>query len=419
MTTDTQEVGGDILGTAHHQGRGPKPLAGVRVVDFSHVLAGPFCTRILADLGADVIKVETPQGDLSRRLGDRRGGMSGYYLQQNCGKRNVSIDLKQPEGLELACRLVERCDVLVENFRPGVMQGLGLGADSLRRRNPALIYCSISGFGHDSPHRDQRAFAGIAHATTGILHRQAAMSGTEPQDSVLAVGDTVTGLQAVIAIQAALWLRSRTGQGQFIDLAMHDALLAIQEAANFVLFSGQSADTDFLCAWIYRCGERYVAVPSDPRAHWSDFCALMERPDLLDDPRYDTYAKRVDSLGELEDHISQWVSRQSDAESVVQQLHRRGMAGAKVLTLTEALASEQVRHRAMTVPREDRNGAWVPVLNSPYRFSDAECGVTGRGAFRGEDNREVLTEVLGLDDAELADLEAQGILSARVPTPGR
>ena len=203
------------------------PLAGVRVLDLSHVLAAPFCTRILSDLGADVIKIEAPSGDLARKLGARRGGMSGYFMQQNCGKRNVSIDIKTKAGRELVGRLAESSDIFVENFRPGVMDELGLGQEALRSRNPGLIYCAISGFGHDSPLRDQRAFAGVAHAATGMLHRQAVATKRAPTDSVMAVGDTVTGLQAVIAILAALHQRDLTGSGQFIDMAMHDALLAI------------------------------------------------------------------------------------------------------------------------------------------------------------------------------------------------
>jgi len=391
------------------------PLAGIRVADFSHVLAGPFCTRIFSDLGADVIKVETPEGDLSRRLGRRRGGMSGYYMQQNAGKRNVSIDLKKPAGRELAARLASACDVVVENFRPGVMDGLGLGQAALRERNPGLVYCSISGFGHDSPLRGQRAFAGVVHAATGMLHRQASAWSHEPEDSVLAVGDTVTGLQAVIAIMAALQLRARTGCGQFIDMAMHDALLAIQEAANFQLFGEGGTDTDFLCAWIYRCKGEHVVIPADPRAQWSQLVELMKAPDLLSDPRYDNYDKREQCLPELEAHVQAWVERQESAAAAVAILHAHGMAAAKVLTMAEALQSEQTRARRMTVPLDDRSGGTAPVLNSPYRFSDADAGVRSPAAFRGEHNAEVLSALLGVRDEELAELEREGILSSRLP----
>ena len=214
-------------------------------------------------------------------------------------------------------------------------------------------------------------------------------------------------------------LRDRTGTGQHIDMAMHDALLAIQEAANFVTFAPEeTGETDFLCAWVYRCGDRHVVVPSDPRVHWADFCALMEAPELAEDARYRAYETRVERLGELEDIIGRWIAAQSDAEYVVAALHARGMAGAKVLTLSEALGSEQVRARRMLVPIDDRRGGTTEVLNTPYRFSDAEAGVRGRPAYRGEDNRSVLAEVLAMDDAEIDALAERGVISDRVPERG-
>lgn len=383
------------------------------MADFSHVLAGPFCTRILADLGAEVIKIETPDGDLSRRLGARRGGMSGYFMQQNCGKQNVSIDMRRPEGKALAFELAVACDVVVENFRPGVMDSLGLGQGPLRQHNPRLVYCSISGFGHDSPQRSERAFAGVVHAATGLIDRQSRAFGQQPVDSVFAVGDTITGLQAALAIVAAVHLRERTGTGQFIDMAMYDALLSMQEAANFVLFGG--SETDFLCAWIYPCGDRNVVIPSDPRSHWEALTRLIGAPEMARDPRYDTYAKREALLPELEAIVAAWVGRQPSAEHAVAACHAQGFAAAKVQTLGEALASEQTRARSMVVPCEDRSGSTVPVLNSPYRFSDASAGVHGRPAFRGEDNRSVLGRVLQRSDQEVARLEAEGIVSSRLP----
>lgn len=387
----------------------------MRVIDFTHVLAGPFCTRILSDLGADVVKIETPDGDLSRRLGRIRGGISGYFMQQNCGKRNVSLDLRTDEGRRLAADLASGGDVVVENFRPGVMDSLGLGQKALRDRNPALVYCSISGFGHDSPRRSQRAFAGVVHAGTGILDRQARAFGHQPVDSVFAVGDTVTGLQAALAIVAALHLRDRTGAGQFIDMAMHDALLALQEAANFVLYGGE--ETDFLCAWTYPCHDRHVVIPSDPRVHWEALTRVMGRPELARDPRYDTYTKREACLGELEALVGSWVASQASAEDAVAACHDAGLAAARIETLSEALASDQVRARAMTVACDDRSGGQAEVLNSPYRFSDARASVHGRPAFRGEHNREVLTEWAGLEPDEVARLEEAGIVSSRLPGP--
>ncbi len=394
------------------------PLNGIRVADFSRVLAGPFCTRILCDLGADVIKIEPPSGDLSRFLGPRRRSMSGYYMQQNCGKRNVSIDLKTERGRELAEGIIDHCDILVENFKPGVMDDLGLGHETVRAKRPELIYCSVSGFGHEGPWRDRRAFAGIAHATTGTLYRQLAISGAPAFDSVLAVGDTVSGLQATIAIMAALELRRRTGRGQFIDMAMHDSLLAIQECANFYLFPDEGTEHDFLCSWVYPCNGRLIAMPPDPRAHWDRLTAVMGRPDLADDERYDTPAKREAKLDELEAHIAGWVADQESADQVVARLEAAGFPGAKIMTMGEALDSEQTRVRNMTPQVDDRSGRATRVLNSPYRFVDelpAEAGVRGVPAFRGEDNAEVFEELLGFGKSDLDDLERDGVISTRLP----
>jgi CoA:oxalate CoA-transferase len=392
------------------------PLRGVRVADFSRVLAGPSCTRILSDLGAEVIKLEPPEGDLARFLGPRRGGISGYFMQQNCGKLNVSIDLKQERGKELATRIIERSDILVENFRPGVMAGLGFGSGPMLERHPRLIYCSISGYGHTGPWSPRRAFAGVAHASTGMLQRQSQASGQPTADSVLAIGDTVTGLHAVVAILAALRERDRVGAGQVIDMAMHDALLSIQEAANFYLFDEQQGnDTDYLCSWVYPCRDRDVAMPTDPRAHWQALCRAMRRPELINDSRYDTLKKRNACLSDLEAQIGEWVLSLPDAESVVAALAGAGLPGAAVLRLGEALDCEQTQVREMTPEVDDRSGGRVRILNTPYRFSNATAGVRGVPAFRGEDNHAVLSELLGLSSDEIAELEGADIIGSRLP----
>ncbi|RMF22848.1 MAG: CoA transferase, partial [Deltaproteobacteria bacterium] len=248
------------------------------------------------------------------------------------------------------------------------------------------------------------------------LHRQAAATNSEPTDSVLAVGDTVAGVQSVVAILAALYERERSGRGQLIDMAMHDALLAIQEAANFYLFPDQGSDTDFLCAWVYRCQDEHVVIPHDPRAYWKELTGAMGRPDLLTDPRYDTYEKRTRCLDELEAHVQAWVAEFDCADDVVAALDARGLPGARLMRLGEALDWEQTRARNMTPEVDDRSGRLTRVLNTPYRFSRSQAGVRGVPAFRGEHNREVLSELLGLTAEEIDDLERQGVLSSRIPS---
>jgi crotonobetainyl-CoA:carnitine CoA-transferase CaiB-like acyl-CoA transferase len=250
-----------------------------------------------------------------------------------------------------------------------------------------------------------------------MLDRQARASGQEPTDSVLAIGDTVAGLQSVIAILAALRRRESSGRGQHVDMAMHDALLSIQEAANFYLFGAGGRETDYLCSWVYRCGDDYVAIPSDPRAHWKELTAVMGRPELLTDERYDTYPKRAERLEELEGYVQEWVSSHANGDEVVADLDDAGLPGARIVPMSEALDCEQTRARRMTPEVDDRSGRPVRVLNSPYRFSDAAAGVRGLPAFRGEDNRDILSTLLGLSEAEIDELEAAGVVSARPRRP--
>jgi len=396
--------------------REQRPLDGIKVLDFSHVLAGPYCGRILCDLGAEVVKVEAPAGDVSRRLGARRAGISGYFMQQNCGKLNISIDLKKEDGRSLAERLVKTADVLIENFRPGVMLRAGLGPEASLAANRGLVYCSISGFGHQSSLRDRPAFAGIAHATTGTLYRQGKFHSHDPEDSVLAIGDTVSGLHSVIAILAALRLRESSGEGQFIDMAMHDALLSIQECAHSYLFGEDGTESDVFCSWVYRCGDEFVAMPSDPRANWDQLTAVMQRPELMADERYLTLEQRNACLDELEAHVQAWVADEASVDAVVEKLSTAGLPGARVLSLAEALDSGQVAERAMAPEMDDRSGSTCRVLNTPYRFSNARAGVRGRPAYRGEHNREVLERWLAAESDEIDALLDAGVLSDRLPS---
>ena len=211
------------------------PLAGLRVLDLSRVLAGPYVGRLLSDLGADVVKVEAPQGDQSRFFGDVRHGLSGFYTQFNAGKRNICVNLQMPEGVRLVLDLAGRADIVVENFRPGVMERLGLGADVLLERNPAVIVLSISGFGQHGPSAGRQAYASVVHAETGLMSRQAALDDTEPRDLALAAADYYAALHGMIAVLAAVRLVAATGRGQHIDMSMYDAMLTSDDYAHSYL----------------------------------------------------------------------------------------------------------------------------------------------------------------------------------------
>jgi len=271
-------------GSAH---RTPRPLDGIRVLDFSHALAGPYCTLLLGDYGAEVYKLESRSGDMGRGWGPPfSGGEAHFFLGLNRGKRGICIDLKQPEGLDLCHRLIDRMDVLVENFRPGAMDRLGLGYEAMRRRNPRLIYCSISGYGQDGPSRDEAAMDLVVQSSSGLL----SITGTAEGDSVrcgYGVTDVTAGLFSVIGILLALRAREATGAGQFVDVAMLDSMISTM-SSNYMSYLGSGEvpkpmGTAFPTVVPYRVFEtldRAVAIAVGSEKLWSAFCRVIERPDL-------------------------------------------------------------------------------------------------------------------------------------------
>lgn len=211
------------------------PLAGLKVLDFTRVVAGPYATRMLSDLGAEVLKVEPPEGDVTRRLGSQGDRLSGYYLQQNIGKRNICVDLKAPGARELILKLAATADIVTENFRPGVMARFGIGWDDLVKVNPGLIMLSISGYGQTGPDRKKAAYAPVLHAQSGLIARQAEMANAKPVDIQMSVADSYSSLHGIIAILAALRVRDQSGEGQHIDMAMTSVLHSVDDYAHWVL----------------------------------------------------------------------------------------------------------------------------------------------------------------------------------------
>ena len=211
------------------------PCDDLRVLDLSRVVAGPIAARMLSDLGADVVKIEPPEGDVTRTWGHVRHGLSGWFTQQNVGKRNVCVDLKSDGGAEVVRRLAAQADVVIENFRPGVLTRLGLDYEVLRKVKPDVVMLSVTGFGQDGPKRARPSYAPMIHAETGLIARMAEFDEAPPTDPILSIADTNAGLHGLIAVFAALRLRDRTGSGQHIDMAMHDAMLATDDYVHFAL----------------------------------------------------------------------------------------------------------------------------------------------------------------------------------------
>lgn len=402
------------------------PLAGITVLDLTRVLSGPICGRSLADLGARVVKVEPPAGDLTRFSIPRHGAISGYYAQQNSGKENVSIDLDTDEGRRLLFRLATSVDIVLENFRPGVCDRWGIGYDDVSAENPAVIYGSITGFGQTGPWADRRAYAVVAHAVGGLTHHQLEHQETVAGGSVLANdgfshGDVYTGLLALSGILAALHRRHTTGRGQHVDVAMIDAMLFINEHAQERLAGETEAGDPAILGsgWSpvveVASGER-VSVAGDPGGvAYEQFLRLLGRDDLLADPAMRTWEGRVEHGPALRADFREFARLVPTADDLIALLDGVGLAAGLVWSITDLAASGFVADRGSIVDVDDRSGGTFAIPQAPWRFSESAVGVAGAPAWRGEHNRTVCRDLLGCPDDEVDALEAAGALVARPP----
>lgn len=398
----------------------------MRVLDFSRVLSGPHCGRALSDLGADVIKVEPPAGDITRFGSPRRNSMAFYFVQQNAGKRNVSLDLTRPEATDLLLRLVATVDVVLENFRPGVMARMGLGYGAVAAANPTIVYASITGYGQSGPWSGRRAYAPAIQAEMGMTagslrHWGAGGDGPRPRNDPYSHADVYAGLECLAGILAALYQRERTGVGQHVDVDMGSALLNVNEHVQIELSGTMQEDEPAALtpagAPVFRTAEGHaVCVSVDPAAPagFSQFCRAMGRPELIDDPRFADPVVRLQHRDELLGEVEAWVSGFEDLEELERVLGTERLAMGVVRTVAEVAESDWAVQRGAIVEVSDRGGGTIRIPQAPWRFSAATSGVAGEPAYRGEHNREVFA-ALGLDDAELDRLEAEGVLSSRLP----
>lgn len=401
-----------------------RPLDGVRVLDFTRVLAGPHATRMLCDLGAEVIKVEPPVGDLTRFGQPRRNSLATYFIQQNVGKLNVSLDFDDERAIDIARRLANASDVVIENFRPGVMQRLGLGYEDLARSNPRLVYASISGYGATGPWVDRRAYAPVVNAEAGLTKHQGDVRGGAYANDPFSHGDVYTGMETAAAILAALLQRERTGRGQYLDVSMAETLLYVNEHAHDQLWaedvpadwirSFQPADYPVLTT---RDGS-VVVVSGHPasKTNFAWFCAAMRRDDLLADPRFIDVPARLAHLHEFADILQTWAATIADADAIERIFAEHGLATGRLRSVAELAETEWARQRGAITEVSDRGGGTVRIPQSPWKFSDADVRVRGLPKYRGEDNAIVLREILGLDEATIEQLAQDGVTSSHLPT---
>lgn len=397
----------------------PRLLDGVRVLDLTNVLAGPFASYQLALLGADVIKVEIPgKGDLARQLGADRdlndAGTGASFLAQNSAKRSLTLNLKSQAGRDVLLRAVRGADVLVENFRPGVLDRLGLGWARLEEANPRLVYCAISGFGQDGPLRDRPAYDQIVQGVSGMM----SATGTEQTGPLRAgypVADTLGGMTAAFAIASALVHRDRTGEGVQVDVSMlESAMTAMGWVVSNHLIAGQEpvpmGNDNFTAApsGTFTTGKGMLNISANEQRQFVTLCGLLDRPDLCDDPRFAERTARKLHRQALTTELEAALATRSAAEWETV-LAAAGVPAARVLTVPEALDQDQIRARGFVhdLPFPGRPGQRLHVLGSPVHVDGAAPAPAHEPPLLGEHTDTILRE-LGYDDAAITALHQEG-----------
>lgn len=385
------------------------------MLDFSHALAGPYCSLLLAHYGATVYKVESPDsGDIGRGWGPPFvGDTAAFFLGLNCGKRSVSIDLKNPRGVDLCLQLMEKVDVVLENFRPGTLARHGLGYEQAHARNPKLIYCSISGYGQDGPARDYPAMDLILQASSGLISITGAMDGEQVRCGH-SVADVTAGMFALTGILMALQSRNQTGMGQFVDVSMFDGMISAM-ASVFANYLGSGVvprtwGTAFSTIVPYRTfptkdRELAIAVASDKL--WKIFCQAMGHPELIDHPHYRSNALRVKNRAVLEPMLAD-AFRQDTAENWFEKLNAAGVPCSPVRTIDEVVNDRQSAARGMFP--QLANVAKSLVTGLPVKFSATPGQVRTGPPELGQHSREILSELLNLGAAKLDELESAGVI---------
>ncbi len=395
------------------------PLAGLVVLDLTRVLAGPYCTRLLADLGARVIKIERPgAGDEMRRgpiqLEEGRDDQSTYFVRCNAGKESVGLDLGHAAAQTVMRDLARVSDVLVENFVPGVAARLGCDYDTLVAVRPDLIYCSISGYGQTGPWRRRPAFAHLVHAASGMMRLEQGPDPA-PRPANLQAADVLAGTHAFGAILAALWRRARTGQGARLDISMLETLIAADDVTfGSVLNGGPEHGAPRPGMLVREIGGRYLALQTAGAAEiWPRLAALMGRPELAADPRFATPQARRLHWPDLRNLIEQWLGRFRTVEEAVETLTAARVPCAPVLSPTEVVAHPHLEARRFfpSVPHPSRGAVRIP--GSPFHLDARAVGPSGAAPYRvGENTRSVLEGVLGYEQARIDELLALGAVAA-------
>ena len=394
------------------------PLRGIRVIDYSHFLAGPFLSRCLAGMGAEVIKVERPTaGDAGRAHPYFIDGYSGYFLQQNMGKQGLCVNVRDPRGLELMHRLADGADVFVENYRPGALDRLGLGYADLSERNPRLVYCSISAYGHSGPDADNPGFGLIAEAKSGAM-AMIGIPGEAPPLFRIALADMYTGIHGVAAVNAALLGRVTSGRGQHIDLSLYDCAVSIHEYAVqcYTLSGGEEIPVqtghdlpESTVYGVFPGRDGYLVITAQTDALWLRLAGLVGGDALAADTRFHGPAGRNAHREEILASIREWTMGRPSVRACLDALEAAGVPCAKVQRIDEVLADPQIQARGMVIEQDHPVLGRIRMPNLPFRFSGFEAPVPSIAPWIGQHNRVIATS-LGYSGAEIASMTAAGVL---------
>ncbi len=385
------------------------PLDGMRVLDFTTTIAGPYCTRLMADLGAEVIKIETAEGDMMRSRPPLRDGASTSFGQLNAGKQSIVLDLKRPEAQEVVRRLLTTSDFVVENFRPGVMRRFGLDYETVSKRHKELIYCSISGYGQTGPSSGLAAYAPAIHAASGfdMAHMAYQPGRDRPDNCGIYIADVVSGTYAFGAIMAALAQRHLTGLGQHIDVSMLETMLT--------LMVGEVQNAQFPVAppgrpmfGPVRTKDGFIMPAVASEKTFQSLCQAAGHFEWVADSRFALYPDRRNHWGEFIDLLETWTTTLTTAECQIA-MDAAGVPSSPYRTVKEVLADPQLAHRGALAEVQDKGGSFK-VVNPPFRFSAAPVQVARFAASLGQHTREIL-ESAGYAAEEIEKMSAEGIVA--------
>ncbi len=393
------------------------PLQGIRVLDFTRVLAGPAASLALADLGAEVLKIEPPgTGDETRAFPPFRNNVSHYFLSVNRGKKSIVVDLKTEAGVALVKDLSAKSDILIENYRPGVMDRLGLGYGALSAVNPRLIYCAISGFGMTGPLRDQPSFDIVLQALSGALSVNGEAGGA-PTKMGIPLGDLTGGINGPIGILAALHERNSTGRGRLVDVSLLDGMLGLLGyIAQLAFFTGEdpkpqgSEHPNLVPYGVFPARNGSIIVACLTNSFWRRTCEALQRPELADDPRFATIEKRRDNRQLVNDVIAEF-TRQHSVQDLADLFTEHEVPHAPILGVKAALSQPQAVAREMVVETDHAALGAIPIVNRPIKFpGDAQPPPTAPPIL-GQHTDEILRDVLGLTKERIAALRKASVVS--------